>query len=84
MRCCRYRTLLILQTSLVMFTIYLVLFSGLLDFLLEQESMEVVTTIGIRSNDMEEWDEVVAKIGEKLIVKRSRNKNPRILEYPSY
>ena len=82
MRCCRYRTLLILQTSLVMFTIYLVSFSGLLDFLMEQESMEVVTTI--RSTDMEEWDEVVAKIGEKLIVKRSRNKNPRILEYPSY
>ena len=67
-----------------MFTIYLVLFSGLLDFLLEQESMEVVTTIAIRSSDMEEWDEVVAKMGEKLIVKRSRNKNPRILEYPSY
>ena len=67
-----------------MFTIYLVLFSGLLDFLLEQESMEVVTTIAIRSSDMEEWDDVVAKIGEKLIVKRSRNKNPRILEYPSY
>ena len=65
-----------------MFTIYLVLFSGLLDFLLEQESMEVVTTI--RSSDMEEWEDVVAKIGEKLIVKRSRNKNPRILEYPSY
>ena len=84
MRCCRYRTLLILQTSLVMFTIYLVLFSGLLDFLLEQESMEVVTTIAIRSSDMEEWEDVVAKIGEKLIVKRSRNKNPRILEYPSY
>ena len=82
MRCCRYRTLLILQTSLVMFTIYLVSFSGLLDFLLEQESMEVVTTI--RSSDMEEWEDVVAKIGEKLIVKRSRNKNPRILEYPSY
>ena len=82
MRCCRYRTLLILQTSLVMFTIYLVSFSGLLDFLMEQESMEVVTTI--RSTDMEEWDEVVAKMGEKLIVKRSRNKNPRILEYPSY
>ena len=82
MRCCRYRTLLILQTSLVMFTIYLVLFSGLLDFLMEQESMEVVTTI--RSSDMEEWEDVVAKIGEKLIVKRSRNKNPRILEYPSY
>ena len=82
MRCCRYRTLLILQTSLVMFTIYLVSFSGLLDFLLEQESMEVVTTI--RSTDIEDWDEVVAKMGEKLIVKRSRNKNPRILEYPSY
>ena len=82
MRCCRYRTLLILQTSLVMFTIYLVSFSGLLDFLMEQESMEVVTTI--RSSDMEEWEDVVAKIGEKLIVKRSRNKNPRILEYPSY
>ena len=82
MRCCRYRTLLILQTSLVMFTIYLVSFSGLLDFLMEQESMEVVTTI--RSTDMEEWEDVVAKIGEKLIVKRSRNKNPRILEYPSY
>ena len=82
MRCCRYRTLLILQTSLVMFTIYLVLFSGLLDFLMEQESMEVVTTI--RSTDIEDWDEVVAKMGEKLIVKRSRNKNPRILEYPSY
>ena len=82
MRCCRYRTLLILQTCLVMFTIYLVSFSGLLDFLMEQESMEVVTTI--RSTDMEEWDEVVAKMGEKLIVKRSRNKNPRILEYPSY
>ena len=65
-----------------MFTIYLVLFSGLLDFLMEQESMEVVTTI--RSSDMEEWEDVVAKIGEKLIVKRSRNKNPRILEYPSY
>ena len=82
MRCCRYRTLLILQTSLVMFTIYLVSFSGLLDFLMEQESMEVVTTI--RSTDMEEWEDVVAKMGEKLIVKRSRNKNPRILEYPSY
>ena len=82
MRCCRYRTLLILQTSLVMFTIYLVSFSGLLDFLMEQESMEVVTTI--RSTDIEDWDEVVAKMGEKLIVKRSRNKNPRILEYPSY
>ena len=67
-----------------MFTIYLVLFSGLLDFLLEQESMEVVTTIAIRSTDMEEWEDVVAKMGEKLIVKRSRNKNPRILEYPSY
>ena len=67
-----------------MFTIYLVSFSGLLDFLLEQESMEVVTTIAIRSTDMEEWEDVVAKIGEKLIVKRSRNKNPRILEYPSY
>ena len=67
-----------------MFTIYLVSFSGLLDFLLEQESMEVVTTIAIRSSDMEEWDDVVAKMGEKLIVKRSRNKNPRILEYPSY
>ena len=65
-----------------MFTIYLVLFSGLLDFLMEQERMEVVTTI--RSSDMEEWEDVVAKIGEKLIVKRSRNKNPRILEYPSY
>ena len=65
-----------------MFTIYLVLFSGLLDFLMEQESMEVVTTI--RSTDIEDWDEVVAKMGEKLIVKRSRNKNPRILEYPSY
>ena len=67
-----------------MFTIYLVSFSGLLDFLLEQESMEVVTTIAIRSTDMEEWEDVVAKMGEKLIVKRSRNKNPRILEYPSY
>ena len=65
-----------------MFTIYLVSFSGLLDFLMEQESMEVVTTI--RSTDMEEWEDVVAKMGEKLIVKRSRNKNPRILEYPSY
>ena len=65
-----------------MFTIYLVSFSGLLDFLMEQESMEVVTTI--RSTDIEDWDEVVAKMGEKLIVKRSRNKNPRILEYPSY
>ena len=65
-----------------MFTIYLVLFSGLLDVLMEQESMEVVTTI--RSTDMEEWEDVVAKMGEKLIVKRSRNKNPRILEYPSY
>ena len=65
-----------------MLTVYYFLFSGLLDF--KQESLEVVTTTtDDMSTKMEEWEEVVAKMGEQLVVKRSRNKNPRILEYPS-
>ena len=82
MRCCRCRLTLLLQTALVLLTIYYFLFSGLQDW--KQESMEVITTT---TTDMttktEDWDEVVAKMGEQLVVKRSRNKNPRILEYPS-
>ena len=80
MRC---RLLLLFQTSLVLLTIYYFLFSGLLDW--KQESMEVITTTTTTDTTMkmEEWDEVVAKMGEQLVVKRSRNKNPRILEYPS-
>ena len=79
MRC---RLLLLFQTSLVLLTIYYFLFSGLLDW--KQESMEVITTTTTDTTmKMEEWDEVVAKMGEQLVVKRSRNKNPRILEYPS-
>ena len=82
MRCCRCRLLLLFQTALVMLTVYYFLFSGLLDF--KQESLEVVTTTtDDMSTKMEEWEEVVAKMGEQLVVKRSRNKNPRILEYPS-
>ena len=79
MRC---RLILLFQTSLVLLTIYYFLFSGLLDW--KQESMEVITTTTTDTTmKMEEWDEVVAKMGEQLVVKRSRNKNPRILEYPS-
>ena len=79
MRC---RLLLLFQTSLVLLTIYYFLFSGLLDW--KQESMEVITTTTTDTTmKMKEWDEVVAKMGEQLVVKRSRNKNPRILEYPS-
>ena len=78
MRC---RLILLFQTSLVLLTIYYFLFSGLLDW--KQESMEVITTTTTdTTTKMEEWDEVVAKMGEQLVVKRSRNKNPRILEYP--
>ena len=73
---------MLFQTALVMLTVYYFLFSGLLDF--KQESLEVVTTTtDDMSTKMEEWEEVVAKMGEQLVVKRSRNKNPRILEYPS-
>ena len=83
MRCCRCR--LLLQTGLVILTIYYAFFSGLLDW--KQENMEVITTTTMDSPNMEEteeaWEEVVAKMGEQLVVKRSRNKNPRILEYPS-
>ena len=50
--------------------------------------MEVITTTTMDSPNMEEteeaWEEVVAKMGEQLVVKRSRNKNPRILEYPTF
>ena len=82
MRCCGCRLLLLFKTSLVLLTIYYFLFSGLLDW--KQESMEVITTTTTdTTTKMEEWDEVVAKMGEQLVVKRSRNKNPRILEYPS-
>ena len=82
MRCCRCRLILLFQTALVLLTIYYFLFSGLLDW--TQESMEVITTTTTdMTTKMEEWDEVVAKMGEQLVVKRSRNKNPRILEYPS-
>ena len=83
MRCCRCR--LLLQTALVILTIYYAFFSGLLDW--KQENMEVITTTTMDSANMEgteeAWEEVVAKMGEQLVVKRSRNKNPRILEYPS-
>ena len=83
MRCCRCRLLLLFQTSVVMLTVYYFLFSGLLDW--KQESLEVITTTATddMSTKVEEWEEVVAKMGEQLVVKRSRNKNPRILEYPS-
>ena len=33
--------------------------------------------------EVEEWEDMVAKMGEKLVVKRNRNKNARILEYPT-
>ena len=82
MRCCRCR--LLFQTALVILTIYYFLFSGLLDW--KQESMDVITTTTTDTpmeGTEEEWEEVVAKMGEQLVVKRSRNKNPRILEYPS-
>ena len=62
MRCCRCRLILLFQTALVLLTIYYFLFSGLLDW--TQESMEVITTTTTdMTTKMEEWDEVVAKMG---------------------
>ena len=83
MRCCRCRVLLIVQTCLVLAAIYL-LCSNLFDLPISQESMDVVTTTtSSGSVEVEEWEDMVAKMGEKLVVKRNRNKNARILEYPT-
>ena len=81
MRCCRCR--LILQTSLVLLIIYYFLFSGLLEAFQQEKSMEVITSTKTNTDTTTGWDEVVARMGEQLVVKRSRNKHPRILEYPS-